>query len=335
MASAMLLNRNQSTRKRNNPIKQSLKAINLNAGDLEAVLAVADAGSFRLAAKALGISQPSVSARVRHAEDLLGVKLFHRTTRKVMITESGERLRIRAERALAELRSIVQEFNDEAQLRRGRVDVAATPTLMATIIPPISRAFMKRRPGIQVVLHDDIYGRTLGRLTSGEVDVAIVPYNAADPPDSALRFIKLFDEEFFVLVPEGHALSRHKLISIQELAAYPMASMPALSSHWATLSHAFQEHDLPFKPDFLSYNLLSMIGLVRAELCTVLLPSIIFPILNMSDLKTIPVEGGLTREIGIVTAKGRALSPAAEALIRYIRSELGASRNVRIPQPAT
>jgi DNA-binding transcriptional LysR family regulator len=61
----------------------------------------------------------------------LGLRLFHRTTRRVTITAAGERLRLRAERTVAELRAIVQELNDEAQLKRGRVVLGATTTVAA------------------------------------------------------------------------------------------------------------------------------------------------------------------------------------------------------------
>ena len=99
--------------------------------------------------------------------------------------------------------------------------------------------------------------------------------------------------------------------------------MPPLSSHWATLQLAFGAHKLEFKPDFLSYNLLSMVGLVRAGICIVVLPSIVFPLLNMTELATVPISSKVTREVGIVTARDRALSAAAEALIRFTRLQLG------------
>ena len=107
-------------------------AINIGIADLEAVLAVRRCGSFRAAAEALSITQPSVSARVQHAEALLGVVLFHRTTRKVSATPQGERLCEYAERALYDLKMLTAMFRDEAQLRAGKILVGATPTLSAT-----------------------------------------------------------------------------------------------------------------------------------------------------------------------------------------------------------
>src|SRR5882672_10285999 len=108
-----------------------MKLINIETADLQSVLAVADLGSFRAAAASLGCSQPAITARIQRVEAILGLRLFHRTTRRVTITEAGERLRVRAERTVSELQAIVQEFNDEAQLKRGRVVLGATSTVAA------------------------------------------------------------------------------------------------------------------------------------------------------------------------------------------------------------
>jgi LysR family transcriptional regulator, carnitine catabolism transcriptional activator len=92
--------------------------INLSPSDLEAFLAVAESGSFSKSAVALGLSQPAISARIKHLEDVLGVILFHRTSRRVAISDSGERLRIRLERTMGELRTLLKEFDAEASLRK-------------------------------------------------------------------------------------------------------------------------------------------------------------------------------------------------------------------------
>lgn len=89
--------------------------INLSPADLDAFVAVAETGSFRQAAQTLGVSQPTISARIRHLEAVLGVRLFHRTTRRVVITDAGERLRGRVERMVLETRALLREFREEAR----------------------------------------------------------------------------------------------------------------------------------------------------------------------------------------------------------------------------
>jgi DNA-binding transcriptional LysR family regulator len=304
-----------------------MKPIRLSAPDLEAFLAVSETASFRAAAKILGISQPSVSTRVQHAEDVLGMKLFHRTTRKVVITDAGERLRVRAQRTLAELRAILEEFRDEAHLRRGRVDIAVTPTLSGTVMPPVIQSFKRRWPGVQLVVHDDLFGRALGRVVSGEVDLAVMPRMPGDPlvNESEFNFSRLFVEQFFVLMPHDHELARRKSVSPRDLRGVPLTSMPSTSSHWEAQSASFARAGMEFNPEFVTTNILSMIGFVRAGLCLAILPKIIFPLLNMEQLVALPTDRITGREIGILTARERTLIPAAEALHKLIQLTLGVS----------
>ena len=96
-----------------------MERINLSPAEIDAFLSLAETGSFSRTGAALGLSQPAVSARISHLEQTLGVPLFHRTTRRVTITVTGERLRVRLERAMAELRALTEELREEADLRRG------------------------------------------------------------------------------------------------------------------------------------------------------------------------------------------------------------------------
>src|SRR5690606_21191519 len=135
--------------------------LNIGPDELETFIAVSELGSFRRAAEKLGVSQPSVTSRVQRLENVLGVKLLNRTTRRVTTTEAGERLRLRAEHTVTELRSLVQEFRDEATLRRGRVAIAAASSLAASVLPPIIRHFTQANPGVTVTLIDEFVGPVL------------------------------------------------------------------------------------------------------------------------------------------------------------------------------
>ena len=183
---------------------------------LEAVIAVANTGSFSQAADALGVSQSAISARIRTAEDVLGVELFTRTTRRVLITPHGERLRTRAENALVELRSVFDEFRDEEKLIRGRVRVGATPTVSAIFLPEIVREFRDAYPGIEVIIRDDFFGQALERVANGDVDFALSPsVDAARIPSVNLEY--LFTEEMVILLPKNHPLSRTSKPTLAEI----------------------------------------------------------------------------------------------------------------------
>ncbi|QJW83351.1 LysR family transcriptional regulator [Ramlibacter terrae] len=109
---------------------QLLERLNLN--HLPAFLAVAEHCSFRAAAQRMHISQSALSVQIRQLERMLGVPLFHRTTRSVNLTAEGQRLQAVARRATEELGQIAMELREDAQLQRGVVNVAVLPSLAAT-----------------------------------------------------------------------------------------------------------------------------------------------------------------------------------------------------------
>jgi DNA-binding transcriptional LysR family regulator len=294
--------------------------INLEIGDLEAVLAVAETGSFRAAAELLHLTQPSVSARVQHAEDVLGVKLFSRTTRKVTITEHGKRLCTRADYAISELRSILKEFKDEAQLKRGRVVLGATPTIAATVVPEVIKRFNRRWPGVEIVLRDDFFGRALERLSDGEVDFAVVPYQKAD---SRFHFEPLYRDELLLAAAVGHPLLKGQSISLSSVSKYPLLTMPQQSAMWGWVSEAFAAEGLEFKPAFQTQHMMSLIAMIKAGFGVGFLPRLIIPMLNMETIGTVRVgRSGLYRDICLATDRNRAIQPATEALMAAFREAL-------------
>jgi LysR family transcriptional regulator, carnitine catabolism transcriptional activator len=301
-----------------------MKLINIEAADLQSVLAVAELGSFRAAAASLGCSQPAITARIQRVETTLGLRLFHRTTRRVTITEAGERLRVRAERTVSELQAIVQEFNDEAQLKRGRVVLGATSTVAASIIPPAIRLFRQEWPGVEVVVVDDFFGRALDRLASGEVDFAVIPF---DPEDRQFNFQRLLDDAFMLMVPSNHPLASRRSVTIPDVASYPVLSFPMQSTAWGTIARSFAEAGLSYEPVAITRNILSLTAMVRAGLGIAFLAQLVTSQLDLTNLRLLPVrDKGAVRQIGIATVRGRALPPAAQAFVKLLRARSASIR---------
>ena len=305
---------------------QRMKAIGISLAELEAILAVMQEGSFHAAAEALKVSPPSISARVRHAEDVLGVKLFHRTTRKVTVTEHGNRLGMRAESAITDLRSLLREFKDEAQLKKGLVVIGATPAVAATVLPEAIQHFIRRWPSVEVILRDDFFGRSLERLSTAEVDFALSPFRQIDPQ---FDFEPLYREEMVIVAPETHPLMDGTMVEIAQLAKYPLLTMPSQSAVWKTLSDAFAAAGVPFAPAFLSLHQLTLLSMVKAGFGVTALPRLSIKLMDMQGLALARVgPSGLYRDIGLTIARGRAIRPAAEMFMDVLRSRLGRDSSV-------
>ncbi len=291
--------------------------INLSPADIETFLSLAETGSFSRTGVILGLSQPAVSARIRQLEQALGVPLFNRTTRRVTITVAGERLRVRLDRAIAELRSLVEELRDEANLRRGRVTIGASPSVAAGFLADAVSRFHAQHPAIEVALQDDFYGHALDRLLNGEVDLAVIPF---EPNDQAFDFELLLTDRFLLAIADGHPLAGKRDIVMADLAREPLITMPPESAAWTTIKRAFDDAHLPFRPAIQTRNSQTIMALVRAgygigfatELLARKLPT---PGITLKELK----GADLRRRVGVISTKGRAVLPAAAAFRSLLR----------------
>jgi len=294
-----------------------MSLINLTPGDLDAFLSVAESGSFRQSARLLGISQPSVSARIQHLEAVLGVRLFDRTTRRVAITEAGERLRARVERMVLETRALVREFKEESHLQRGSVVVGASPSVAAGFLPAVIGEFQRRWPDIDVILFDDFFGQVLDRISRAEVDFAVTPYVTLD---DALDYEPLLDDVFRLAVPDNHPLAARPNVSLADIAGEKLMTMPPESAAWAVFRRAFASAGVDFSPSFQSRDAMTIFSLVKQGVGVGLMNGLLTSVFDMRGVTLLPVrDADLTRSIGIVRTRERALSPAADALVKLMR----------------
>ena len=291
--------------------------INLTPADLDAFIAVAETSSFRQSAAQLGISQPAVSARIQHLEAVLGVSLFHRTTRRVVITDAGERLRSRVERMVIETRALLREFKEESHLQRGRVVVGASPSVAAGFLPKIIGEFGRRWPDVEVVLLDDFFGQVLDRVARGDVDLAVTPFVTGE---AQLECEPLLQDRFRLAVPVDHPLARSESVRIRDIAAEKLLSMPPESAAWAIFRRAFATAGLDYEPAFQTRDSVTIVSLIKHGLGIGFVTDMFSQVVDMSGIKRLTVsDADMTRSIGIVHARDRSLTPAAEAFRKLIR----------------
>ena len=302
-----------------------MKRIGLTPSDLEAFLAVAEVQSFSQAASELGLSQPAVTARIKHLEQVIGIPLFHRTTRRVSLTEAGVRLSHRVESTIRELRSLLVEFDDEANLRRGRVCVGASATLSSGLLVGAIAKFRAQRPHIEISLFDDFYGRALERLERGEVNVAILPY---EPRDDAIRFEPLFSDPLVLVVSRDHRLAGRDRVALSDLVGETLVASPPQSPAWEALRELLEENGLEFKPTLKTRNPFALLAMIQADMGIGFVPRMLTETMNMSGVKMIELDQYIGREIGVAILRGRAISPATAAFVETLRDEV----SQRFPQ---
>src|ERR1700690_2897053 len=110
--------------------------------DLTAFVAVADHLSFRAAASHLGVTPSAVSHSMRQLEERLGLRLLHRTTRSVSVTDAGSRLLERLRPAIEQIAGALENLNEERHRPLGRLKIYATRMAAVAVVAPIWARFL-------------------------------------------------------------------------------------------------------------------------------------------------------------------------------------------------
>jgi LysR family transcriptional regulator of gallate degradation len=191
----------------------------VRAGQLDALGAVVEHGNFSIAARARGISQPSIHRAARELEKLLGVPLFEKTSFGITPTRDAENLARRARLAFAEIEQARAEVHALNGADSGRTVIGALPLARSYLLPAALLEFTQLHPRHGVTIIEGTYEHLLSGLRSGESDVLI---GALRDPAPAADVVQehLFDDPLAIVCRAGHPLTRLRRISTAGLRRF-------------------------------------------------------------------------------------------------------------------
>ncbi|WP_330459566.1 LysR substrate-binding domain-containing protein [Streptomyces sp. NBC_00820] len=170
---------------------------------LRAFAAVAEHLHFRDAAAAIGMSQPALSGAVSALEEILGVTLLERTTRKVLLSPAGERLAVRAKAVLDEVSALLEEAEAVRAPFTGALRLGVIPTVAPYLLPTVLRLVHERYPHLDLQVHEEQTASLVDGLHSGRLDLLLLAVPLGVP---GVTELPLFDEDFVLVTPLDHEL---------------------------------------------------------------------------------------------------------------------------------
>ena len=300
--------------------------MNFTLRELEAFLGVARLGNFTRAAKALNMSQPALTVRIRHLEEALGVRLLDRTTRSVALTQIGREFLPVVARVLGEIDAVAVNARDVAGRRRGVVTVAALPSAASTLLPAIIAAFKARHRGIVVRLRDGVAQRVTALVKSGEADFGIGSPTKRDPE---LRCSPLLSDPMSAVFPPGHPFEQRAAVRLEDLLTVPLILMDSEYSVRTPVDQAFESIGKGVAPAYEASYVSTALGLVKAGLGVAVLAysAADEAATQAAALRARVIEHPmLVREISLIESTRRSLSPAAQQFLEAVRQ--GAPRRI-------
>lgn len=203
--------------------------------------AVVRRGGFSAAARALGLTQSTVSQGIAALEADVGQALFDRSSRRLRLTEAGSALRGHATAvldALEQTRAALQQLD---QVTSGTLALGATDTLATHLLPPVFAAFRQKHPGVELRLDNRPSPAIAEKVAARELDLGVVslPLPRASASVEALTQVPLVEQRDVVIVPLGHPLARRSRVRLEDLAKYPLVLLDRTTGSRAWLERRF------------------------------------------------------------------------------------------------
>lgn len=294
----------------------SLNDISLR--QLEYVVAVADLLGFRRAAEHCHVSQPALSAQIQHLEEVLGVKLFERDKRRVMLTAAGEELVARARRVLTETGDILSAASRLADPFAGPLHLGVIPTVAPYVLPEVVPAVTKKYPRLRLRLREEKTELLVRGLEEGRLDAALV---ALDAELGDVEQAVISEDPFVVAAPQGHPVVKKAQVPLRDLDEERVLLLED--------GHCFRDQALALcqrvgarEVDFRATSLTTLAQMVMSgEGSITLLPALAVPLENrLGQLTVRPLTPAPSRTLALVWRSGYPRAEALQALAQTLRA---------------
>lgn len=275
--------------------------------------------SISRSAEALHTSQSAISRGLSEIEELLGARLFERTTRRVVPTPLGQTLIWHAEQILGQFDRAEADFDALSRGVGGTLNVGMMGAFSPTLLVEAIKLATEQAPKLTIRLRSNFADSLIADLTSGKCDVIVTHFDVRQFSNEELVVDVLYNEQVVVVAGPGHPLTRRRLIDWADLAGERWVLMPIETSTRRAVERNLLMHSQSRNPVFVeALELHYVIGLVRDAGMLTALP--------MALARWLEREANLVRCLPIADE----LSPWAVCVARLRARKAGAAENLFI-----
>ena len=287
---------------------------------LRALAAVAETGSFTLAAETLQLTQPAISHLIKRMEEEIGQPLVVRG-RRIQLTSAGQLMVETAVRALRLIDESVDACRSQSQLREGRVVLAVGHLTAGALLPPMLGRFSQKHPTLATTLLDSTAEQMISRLLSQEADLGFG--SDIGQKHSELATEPLFTERMALFVREDHPLAQRVVVDARHLEALPFIHVNPDANVWRSVSRQLSSVANVYPQVAHHVSMLSTaFGLIQAGVGVALLPRYV-EVLMPGNLRAVAVtRPTLENPVVAVRLAKHPLSPAALAFLAMARQHM-------------
>ncbi len=296
----------------------------MDLGQLDAFLQVAEQRNFSRAAEALGLTQPSVTARIQALERDLGESLFERNGRGVRLTEVGDSFLPHVQRVLKALHDGKDAVQSLRKLELGTLRLGAAPTISTYVLPALLKEFSSRYPGLDVSVRTDYSQQIVQMVLADEVQMGLE--RGTTHPE--VETIPLYSDDVILVTAADDPLAEQEAVGIKDIAKRRLIMFNRGSSYYALVDSALRDAGVPVSPAMELDNMEATKKMVEVGLGIAMLPRVaVAQEVERGELREIEVKNMTMprREVALIYRKGRPLSRAATAFIELLEEHYSVS----------
>jgi LysR family transcriptional regulator of gallate degradation len=296
----------------------------VNGRRLAIVTSLPERHSMAAVARECRVTQAAVSACLRSFEDRLGVTLFARSPKGLVVTDIGKVLTFHFRRALAELRHIGSDLAAVEGTLQGVVRIGALPLGRTRILPRCIASTLARYPLLRIATIESPYDLLAAQLRSGEIDFV---FGALRPADETADLLQdaLFDDCVSVIARVGHPLVSRQGLTMRDLRGAKWVLWRPESPSRKSLHRSFRHAGLtPPQASVETGDLAILRGLIlQSDMLTAISADQLRYEIASGDLVVLPIDLAETRRgIGVTLRQGALPSPGTRALLDEIRVQV-------------
>lgn len=285
---------------------------------VKSFIAVAQTGSFRIAAQKNNITQPAVSQHIHILERELHCSLFERSSRKTILTPAGKVFFIYAQQMLDAYQNASTEIEKMNHLSIGSVRVASIYSAGLYQLKPVMRHFLKKYPKINIHLEYCHHSAVYQMVKDKQVDFGIIAF----PKEKAGFQFKIFTHDRLALIqsPKHRFFKKNEQVAIKRLNNINYVGIDTSSPTGVAINHFFRDHQIKINLVRDYDNIETVKNAVEVGLgCSILPQTTILKELKDSTLELIHLRGfDLKRPLAIVHRNNQALTKAAKIFLESI-----------------
>ena len=289
---------------------------------LKYALTIADCGSMNEAAKQLFISQPSLSETMKELETEIGLDIFLRSNRGIVITPEGEEFLGYARQVTEQFGLLQSKYIDKKVKEKFSVSTQHYTFAVKAFVETVKQIGMEQ---YEFAVHETTTISVIENVKNFKSEIGVLYENDFNEKvlnkmfkENGLEFVELFSCDTFVYLWSGHPLAKQDVITMEELDEYPCLSFDQGKNNSLYLAEEMKstyEYRRLIKANDRATLLNLMIGLNAYTLCS----GIICEDLNGDDYKAVPLRETEKMRIGYIKRKGAKVSHIGELYIEELK----------------